>query len=294
MKILPILLATNTYITQAQKANAGPSYLWDLIQNYDYGDGQIKDLKKNIEGLAGQDPSTPDNKENLRLAAETSLLELEREKGSFFTERSFYSRRDMLRWVLKGKFYFNYVDYGCYCMASGKLNKGKPVDAIDTACRVHQKCYQCNEMDYDGKVPPGKKSKTKCDPIKTVYNYNVTRNEANGEPTINCNDDPNTCQRSVCECDKKFAMSLRYLEDVYNPDFKGDNFNYEQVCRHQGMGPGVPEADSCCGTYPDRFPYSSMAGRVCCENREMPEASKTYSPSFKTCCNGQVKAIGSC
>ena len=45
--------------------------------------------------------------------------------------------------------------------------------------------------------------------------------------------------------------------------------------------------DNCCGSYPHRFPYSSLAGKSCC-------SGKTFNVNAFECCEGNVETIGTC
>nr|P81478.1 RecName: Full=Acidic phospholipase A2 2; Short=svPLA2; AltName: Full=Phosphatidylcholine 2-acylhydrolase; AltName: Full=Phospholipase A2 isozyme II; Short=PLA2-II [Trimeresurus gramineus]AAB24916.1 phospholipase A2-II, PLA2-II {EC 3.1.1.4} [Trimeresurus gramineus=green habu snakes, venom, Peptide, 122 aa] [Trimeresurus gramineus] len=84
-----------------------------------------------------------------------------------------------------------YSDYGCYC---GKGGHGRPQDASDRCCFVHDCCY--------GKV-------NGCNPKKAVYIYSLE----NGD--IVCGgDDP--CRKEVCECDKAAAICFRDNKDTYD------------------------------------------------------------------------------
>merc|ERR1739848_911596 len=203
--------------------------------------------------------------------------------------RSTSTRRDMLKALLTKHFYFHYVNYGCYCIAS-KYSKGEPVDDIDQSCKQHKKCFECNKMDFlqeDGT--------SSCDPMKQQYTFNVTSFE-DGSRKIYCLNEMGTYRRAVCECDRALAENIASQEDVYKEDYR-EKLDHESVCKHRdaGMPPGVPNLDACCGNYPLRFPYSYSNGeKVCCEASEVEDRngmvsifrSKTYNPIVKQCCNG--------
>nr|AEO99168.1 phospholipase A2 [Ovophis monticola]AHJ09584.1 phospholipase A2 [Ovophis makazayazaya] len=88
-----------------------------------------------------------------------------------------------------GVWFYGY--YGCYCGAGGQ---GRPQDASDRCCFVHDCCY--------GKVDS-------CNPKSNTYVYS----EENG--AIVCGgDDP--CKKEVCECDRVAAICFRDNIDTYD------------------------------------------------------------------------------
>nr|AHJ09546.1 phospholipase A2 [Trimeresurus erythrurus] len=83
-----------------------------------------------------------------------------------------------------------YGPYGCYCGAGGR---GRPQDASDRCCFVHDCCY--------GRV-------NGCDPKDDFYKYS----EENGD--IVCEED-NPCTKEICECDKAAAICFRDNIETY-------------------------------------------------------------------------------
>uniref|UniRef100_A0A194APT7 Phospholipase A2 1k n=1 Tax=Agkistrodon piscivorus TaxID=8715 RepID=A0A194APT7_9SAUR len=77
-----------------------------------------------------------------------------------------------------------YSAYGCYC---GRGGQGRPKDATDRCCFVHDCCY--------GKV-------TGCNPKMDIYTYSVE----NGN--IVCGG-TNPCKKQICECDRAAAICFR-------------------------------------------------------------------------------------
>ncbi|KAM9858182.1 phospholipase A2-like [Aulostomus maculatus] len=96
----------------------------------------------------------------------------------------------------------DYNDYGCWCGFGGK---GTPLDAVDTCCHAHDKCYERSRK------APGCTSLASF-PYVLVYDFNCTDNQ------VTCSDTNNKCQAAVCECDRVAAHC--FAEATYNPDYK--------------------------------------------------------------------------
>nr|P81458.1 RecName: Full=Basic phospholipase A2 RVV-VD; Short=svPLA2; AltName: Full=Phosphatidylcholine 2-acylhydrolase; AltName: Full=R1 [Daboia russelii]1VIP_A Chain A, PHOSPHOLIPASE A2 [Daboia russelii russelii] len=88
----------------------------------------------------------------------------------------------------------SYSDYGCYCGWGGK---GKPQDATDRCCFVHDCCYE--------------KVKS-CKPKLSLYSYSFQ----NGG--IVCGDN-HSCKRAVCECDRVAATCFRDNLNTYDKKY---------------------------------------------------------------------------
>lgn len=183
--------------------------------------------------------------------------------------------------------------YGCWCWVNGKIDgktltqgTGKPVDEIDSACKRLFQCYQCANSDF-GET---------CDYVSTRYDKSQEIDTITGEKSITCNEDENTCERSLCECDRQFAVEYGVavnsgkwnseFHQEYSTDNNWDPYNKDN-CKNDGVR---EEGDKkCCGNYPFRFPMVENANRNCCEG-----AGKSYDPNMHECCNDEVVAWGSC
>ena len=134
------------------------------------------------------------------------------------------------------------LNYGCHCFPDNTKRaggKGPVQDGYDALCKNLAKCQRCIEMDFV------------IDPYATRYKWFVDSNTKE----IRCSHPRNTeLQRSLCECDAKFAMDMgmvwednKWNSSLWhhrrNSDFSLDT---ETVC--VGMNNGV-ENDNCCGDY---------------------------------------------
>ena len=72
-----------------------------------------------------------------------------------------------------------------------------------------------------------------------------------------------TCNRNICECDKRWAETLALHEDKFNSDFHknratNDNWKYNNECRRTKGKFQKPK--ECCGSeYPDKMPLQQVS-----------------------------------
>nr|ADF50038.1 beta-bungarotoxin a chain isoform 1 [Bungarus flaviceps] len=93
--------------------------------------------------------------------------------------------KDMIRCTIPcERTWGEYADYGCYC---GKGGSGRPVDALDRCCYVHDNCY-------------GEAQKRNCNPYMKSYSFKCAKR------TLFCYDAPGSCARFVCDCDRTAAL----------------------------------------------------------------------------------------
>jgi len=165
--------------------------------------------------------------------------------------------------------------YGCYCFQSYDnefwKGQGLPKDDIDKSCRSLSMCYHCIQ------------SEETCSP-DVKYEFIGLEDSATGDRAIMCLNPTGSCERNVCECDKRMAEELRRESETFNViyDSQFALFDAATQCEKQV---GTPAWDACCGTYPTRFPYSTEGSRACC-------GQSTYDTNFHDCCNEKIIARG--
>jgi len=111
-----------------------------------------------------------------------------------------------------------FCNYGCWCLPedSGTVGYGKPVDAIDAACKEYTTCFNCVHKQES------------CDEEL----YKMTGKMDNGERYLLCMDPIGSCKRNRCECDLELAKKIAGREKVWNASY------------HREFGES-PSADMC-------------------------------------------------
>lgn len=183
-------------------------------------------------------------------------------------------------------------NYGCHCFPAGEQlagGQGDAVDAQDAACRTLSRCHKCVAFDHG---------------ISSNENYRFLLK--NGDIDCNRNIDihNNQAKFDLCQCDAEFARELATFWDdsAYNNFFwlspnqmkkplsKRDpehqsKFDYQSVC----VSTQVNRADSCCGSYPSRYPYNSASAVECCKSTSL------FNTAVSDCCDdGTVAKPGEC
>jgi len=191
-----------------------------------------------------------------------------------------------------------YVYYGCYCFSDAQYEldagKGKPVDAIDSACKRFHQCYRCIEKDF-----VEDKQQSNCEGTNRSYRFKGIIDPVTQQKQIICLNNEGSCKRAICECDKKLAEEMSGLEFKWNivHHQRWGGFNKDQQCsganeraaRAEPLGTGEQR---CCGDYPNRFLYvhsNKDGGRHgCCRG-------KTFDINgHLECCSGNLVPVGTC
>lgn len=183
-------------------------------------------------------------------------------------------------------------NYGCWCHFDQKRssNKGKPVDQYDELCRYLHEGYACLKIDHEDS----------CDPLTTIYNSSTGSGGLDSSFTTErlveecyaSNVSP--CQTNLCIIEGYFVQNIFKLmfQQFYYPEvaqFSGKTGAFDKEIQCSILGSSNDSELSCCGVYPERFPFKSQdGGRACCKN-------KTFATEFYVCCeNGTVKPPGQC
>lgn len=158
----------------------------------------------------------------------------DRQQGSNLrTLQRFAELVDMIMYLQQVPFFGQYWYYGCWCAPEGFLKTvgngyGKPVDQIDRSCKAMSECYECAQMDHG----------SECSTTNVNYRWRGTQ-EASTEKGLTtttrgimCDDPVDSCQHTICSCDKKLAEDLAQFEKQWNlhNHQKWGDFNRDEAC----------------------------------------------------------------
>merc|ERR1711936_883655 len=180
----------------------------------------------------------------------------------------------------------NLDEYGCRCYFYDNVGRGKgtPVDEIDGFCKTLADGYQCAIID-------GELENDSCVPWEVDYAAGSGAGRDRLESCTAANPD-NNCAMRACAVEGIFVDNmLAVLLSGSQPDYptyghsEGFDAATDAGCPVKKGTPGVSGEKSCCGAYPNRFPYKTLDGdRACC-------GARTYNTQILNCCGGgQVKA----
>jgi len=198
-------------------------------------------------------------------------------------------------------------DYGCWCYFSDddhEKARGDPVSKMDRICKKLHQGYTCASFDGEEEISAGTRAVgDECLPWKQSYVPFIPHTSAGTkeEECASLNALLGTCAINTCIIEAQFAedfvqfiastenkrRGIKVKEFTHSMDFDHAAYLAETNAKNSNNGNGGNgPVDSCCGSYPNRFPYAS-GRKECCNGR-------TYSPTMQTCCDDKVQAIGSC
>lgn len=195
--------------------------------------------------------------------------------------------------------------YGCWCYFGDdhleRKAKGPPLDQLDEFCHTLSRGYECATIDIDGCTPWDIDYQTD-DDISTV-------GATPGDLAAMCfleNGNANSCEYAACTTEGWF---LRQISDItggmpamIDQQNKHNDADWETRRLAMCVGPavGTDRQIECCGTFPERFPYNSLApNKQCCEDTTVsgtvanPIQSYVFNTAFEECCpDGAIIEFG--
>jgi len=209
----------------------------------------------------GHDPTFPDIKVKCDRTRSNP-----RPKIKYMTPaRKFKQLKMLVLWLQESQEFGRYCYYGCHCMPEGSHNLlgngyGVPVDSIDRSCKNFFQCYECAKMED-----------STCQGDKVKYKYRLVQDQTTGEKKVECVNKEGSCQRNICECDKRWSEKLAQIEGDFDPRYHKNRgvgiepaWKYNNECKKSKGIFGKPE--ECCGaSFPDKMPLQK--GKQCCGYR---------------------------
>lgn len=183
----------------------------------------------------------------------------------------FYNQHEKL--ITQMRFYNNGFDarrfwaYGCNCLILGDrpmsdAGLGPPVDELDSSCKRYKECLKCAQMEFGE------------DCVNELKKYKFL---AKGDD-VKCRNRANTCERSLCECDKLLAQQHSSRAETWDQQyhlFWGENWSPEERCK--------------------KSPKARTQTRECCNAPKNGAAYAMFNPNRQECCpSGEVATIGEC
>jgi len=178
-------------------------------------------------------------------------------------------------------------EMGCWCYFGDDHGRGKgpAIDELDNICKTLSDGYDCAIIDHEEEN--NKRSHTDCVPWEVEYNSGLGgTNLELAEACYNSNP-KNNCAARACIVEGNFVAQLTMyfisggsvrLENKHENGFDPNN-----MC--QGKKGINSKEKSCCGKYPNRFPFKTLGGeRSCC-------GSRTYNTMALECCDAEVGLV---
>jgi len=162
-------------------------------------------------------------------------------------------------------------NYACHCFPGNNRvagGSGPAQDGIDSLCKKLARCHKCISADYGISA-----FTAEWDADIGKYRWSA---DANGDLTCAANDDQ--YKKDLCECDAAFATALgqQWNDADWNTNLWGNRKNSDYTLDYATTcvgGAGSMQTE-CCGSYPERLPFS-VASHECCTD-------------------GSIATIGSC
>jgi len=183
-------------------------------------------------------------------------------------------------------------DYGCFCYPGTseqvRYSPGVPVDEIDNTCRRLHRRWHCLENDSKNNIDsiPDDCNRDSTQHGASRYKWHGTEDPVTGHKEIICGSHSTggyenvlnknqdiICKLRACEIERAFAEELVALdfENWFDDAHTGMNGRGECVGEPSVSSCGSTNScedlvDSCCGTYPDRFPFNDGGLKECCSD----------------------------
>lgn len=195
--------------------------------------------------------------------------------------------------------------YGCWCYFGDehveRNAKGPPLDALDNLCHGLSRGYECAILD-DAACVPWDVDYFAPDDILAV----AETKEAIAAVCEAENNNADSCQYMACAVEQWFIRQWRGnpagIDDLIDPLHKHSDAGWQVIEDSQCVGPpvGTQRQIECCGVYPTRYPFNTLApNKDCCTKPNAadpanPIQTMVWNDAFEQCCTdtGEVKRFG--
>lgn len=175
-------------------------------------------------------------------------------------------------------------EMGCWCYFDDDHGRGKgqPIDDLDGVCKTLHEGYECAMRDAEAEG-------TTCVPWEVAYVSAVGGATTTLQEACMDANPGNMCACRACTVEGNFVESLIAFFVIQGGSLNQANkhsngFNPKTDCPIKAGGSG-PSEKSCCGEYPNRFPFKTLGGdRSCC-------GSRTFSTLTLNCCDADASQV---
>jgi hypothetical protein len=156
-----------------------------------------------------------------------------------------------------------YWAYGCHCFLLGdrpmsEMGKGSPVDALDVRCKAYKDCQKCVRAKHGDS----------CIGELVKYGWRYRSKSKDFE----CQQQQNTCENDLFQCDLKLAQDTFAMKDTFNTDYhafwstlpNGFDNREDSNCPING---GIPVEHDCCGGNGNPYWWMNKNTHTCIANK---------------------------
>ena len=151
------------------------------------------------------------------------------------------------------------------------MGGGKPVDALDIACKAHKECLKCANEQFSV-------LSNQCLSELVTYTHKTLNSEKY------CTNDANTCGRAICECDLAFAKAHAQVASAVQIQYSFWFGSFDWT-----------DQDNCStNNYVEPFTMMPIpADWQCCTNSDTTKSFFLYNANTQKCCtDGSLEEFG--
>lgn len=183
----------------------------------------------------------------------------------------------------------NVNGYGCWCYFDDSVGNGKgvPMDLIDAECRNLHRGYECAVADFGAGCVPWEVTYFPVSGTTFIASEGSVAAACTHVNTVLTSFGP--CAAAACAIETEFINEYTTITQTLNPAFEtfshsgAGSFNPGRNCVTNDQGTPDKGERSCCGTFPNRYPFKTYNGAsACCQGSIFKVAT------HKCCGDGSV------